>query len=191
MQGLLTIARYIDGLNRWVGRLVYWLGLLMILIGVYNATVRYLGAYIGENLASNAYLEAQWYLFGILFLLGASYTLSSNGHVRVDVLYGQLGERGRAIVDLAGTLLFLLPFCVLLTYLSIKWVSFSWQTLEMSGNPGGLPRYPIKTVVPVAFVLLGLQGVSQAIKAAAVLTGDRERLQDDTPAEDDERVRNL
>ncbi|WP_440996653.1 TRAP transporter small permease subunit [Arhodomonas sp. SL1] len=173
MRFLLRLAGGIDRLNMWIGKAVYWLALLMILFGVYNATVRYLGSFIGQNLSSNAYLEAQWYLFGIIFLLGAAYTLRTDGHVRVDVLYGRLSPRGQAWVDLAGSILFLVPFCFIVLWLSVQWAAFSWQTLETSGNPGGLPRYPIKTVVPVAFALLLLQGVSQAIKSAAVLTGDR------------------
>lgn len=176
MQFLLKLARGIDWLNEKIGHGVYWLGLLMILIGVYNATARYLGAFIGENLSSNAYLEAQWYLFGAIFLLGASYTLRHNDHVRVDVLYGKLSERGKAWVDLLGSLIFLIPFCVIVLWLSLDWVAFSWRILETSSNPGGLPRYPIKTVIPIAFALLTLQGISQAIKAAGVITGHLERM---------------
>lgn len=186
MRFLLRIAGGIDRLNHWIGRAVYWLALAMILIGVYNASVRYLGSYIGENLASNAYLEAQWYLFGIVFLLGAGHTLASDGHVRVDVLYGRFSERGKAWVDFLGSVLFLIPFCILVIWLSTKWAALSWQTWETSGNPGGLARYPIKTVVPVAFVLLLLQGFSQAVKSGAVLTGHRKRLFGDDEAAESE-----
>ena len=172
MRQLLGLARGIDTMNEWIGRTVYWLTLLMVLVGVYNATVRYLGSYLGRNLSSNAYLELQWYLFGAVFMLGAAYTLRHNVHVRVDIFYSSLSTRGKAWVDLLGALLFLLPFCTMVLWLSLNWVEFSWKIHEMSSNPGGLPRYPIKTVVPVALVLLILQGISQAIKAIAVIRGD-------------------
>jgi TRAP-type mannitol/chloroaromatic compound transport system permease small subunit len=171
MRALLALSSAIDWLNTRIGHLVYWLGLLMILIGAYNALARYLGEYIGANLSSNAYLESQWYLFGIMFMLGAAYTLKRDDHVRVDVVYGRLGPRGKAIIDLIGSLAILVPFCIISFVLSLDWVAFSWEIQETSSNPGGLPRYPIKTVIPVAFALLCLQGISQAIKAAAVLTG--------------------
>lgn len=173
MHLLLRVAGGIDWLNEQVGRVVVWLSVLMILIGVYNAVVRYLGGFIGVNLASNLYLEAQWYLFGAMFMLGAAYTLRHNAHVRVDVFYGRLGARGQAWTNLLGSLCLLMPFCAGAIWLSLDWVLFSWRILETSSNPGGLPRYPIKTVVPVAFGLLFLQGLSQAIKSLAVITGHR------------------
>jgi TRAP-type mannitol/chloroaromatic compound transport system permease small subunit len=179
MHALLKLAHFIDRLSEWSGRILYWLSLLMVLIGVYNASVRYIGAFIGRNLSSNFYLEAQWYLFGAMFLLGAAYGLRYNVHVRVDVLHSRWSERTRAWVELAGTLLFLLPFCAIVLWLSLDWVALSWQVRESSPNPGGLLRYPIKFVIPVAFVLLGLQGLAQAIKAVAVLTGQRERLHEE------------
>lgn len=173
MHGWLKFAKIVDALNEQVGRLMYWLAFAMILLGAYNATVRYLGQYIGTNLSSNAYLEAQWYLFGTVFMLGAAYTLKHNAHVRVDIMYGRLSPKGQAWIELAGTLVFLLPFSILILWLSLSWVGFSWKFHEMSPNPGGLPRYPIKTIVPIAFVLLILQGLSQAIKAIAVIRGHR------------------
>jgi len=172
MGRLLKLSGWIDGLNEWVGRAMWWCSLVMILIGVYNASVRYLGNFLGANLSSNAYLELQWYLFGAVFMLGAAYSLRHDAHVRVDIIYARLSTRGKAWIDLLGAVLFLLPFCAMTLWLSLNWVSFSWKIHEMSGNPGGLPRYPIKTVVPVALVLLILQGISQLIKAVAVLRGD-------------------
>lgn len=179
MRALLKLASAIDRINELIGRTLYWLSLFMVLIGVYNATVRYFGAFIGRNLSSNAYLEAQWYLFGLLFLLGAAYGLRHNVHVRVDILHTRWSEKTRAWIELLGTLLFLLPFCVLVLWLSLDWVGMSLQVRETSPNPGGLLRYPIKIVIPAAFLLLLLQGLSQLIKAAAVLTGRRKRLHDD------------
>lgn len=178
MHASLKLAQIIDLINERVGRLLYWLSLLMVLIGVYNASVRYIGSFIGRNLSSNAYLEAQWYLFGTMFMLGAAYGLRHNVHVRVDVLHSRWSEKTRAWIELLGTVFFLLPFCAIVLWLALDWVGMSWQVREGSPNPGGLLRYPLKVVIPIAFVLLALQGVSQLIKAIAVLTGRRERLHD-------------
>ncbi len=171
MHALVALSRAIDGANERVGRVVAWLALLMVLIGAGNAVARYGGRFIGVNLSSNAYIEAQWYLFSLLFLLGAAYTLKHNAHVRVDVLYGRLGPRGRAWINLAGTVLFLVPFCVVMLVVAWPSVRNSWAVHEMSPDPGGLPRYPIKTALMVAFVLVLAQGLSEGIKALAVLTG--------------------
>lgn len=178
MQALLKLARVIDWVNERVGHVMYWLSLLMVLIGTYNASVRYIGSFIGRNLSSNAYLEAQWYLFGAMFMLGAAYGLRHNVHVRVDILHSRWSERTRAWIDLLGTVFFLLPFCAMVLWLALDWVGMSWQVRESSPNPGGLLRYPIKFVIPIAFVLLALQGIAQVIKAAAVLSGHRDRLHD-------------
>lgn len=182
----LKVAAVIDWINKKVGQVMYWLVLLMVLVGVYNAGARYLGNMIGENLSSNAYLELQWYLFGAVFMLGAAYTLSSDAHVRVDILYSKLSDKGKAWIDLLGTILFLLPFCGITLWLSLNWVEFSWKIHEMSSNPSGLARYPIKTVVPVAFGFLILQGISQLIKAVAVIRGhvtpDKTEQQDERAA---------
>lgn len=183
MTTLLKLAGGIDWLNEKVGRIAYWLGLVMILVGVYNATVRYFGAAIGRNLSSNAYLDIQWYLFGVMFLIGAAYGLLHNVHVRVDVISGRLPERARLWIELGGMVLVLIPFCAISLWYSLDWVAISWQVREASGNPGGLPRYPIKTIIPVAFALLLLQGVSQAIKVVAVLTGRRDSLLESSPEE--------
>lgn len=187
MHAWLKLAQFIDRLNERVGHLLYWLSLFMVLIGVYNATVRYLGAFIGRNLSSNTYLEAQWYLFGAMFLLGAAYGLRHNVHVRVDVLHSRWSERTRAWVELLGHVLFLLPFCAIVLWLSLDWVALSWQVKETSPNPGGLLRYPIKFVIPIAFILLALQGVSQSIKAIAVLKGQRKWLHE-APANREENI---
>lgn len=171
MRALSRLADAIDGLNGRIGGAVAWLGLLMVGLGAWNAVARYLGRFIGVDLASNRFIEAQWYLFSLLFLLGAAGALRDDAHVRVDVLYGRLGRRGKAVIDLLGTLLLLLPFCVFGIVESWDWVAHSWQGLEGSPDPGGLPRYPLKTMVPVAFGLLALQGVSLAVRSATVLFG--------------------
>ena len=164
-------ASAIDRLNDLFGKGVAWLCLLMVLVGAYNAVVRYLGRFIGQNLSSNGYIELQWYLFSAVFLLGAAYTLRHNAHVRVDVIYGRLSRRARAGVDLAGTLVLLLPFVGVVLWLSVPSVSESFRIREMSPDPGGLPRYPLKGLLLVSFGLLVLQGLAQMVRYAAVLTG--------------------
>ncbi len=174
MRTWLLLSRAIDRLNVAIGRFVGWLTLAMVLIGAYNAVVRYLGGYLGRNLSSNAYLELQWYLFSMVFLLGASYTYRQGAHVRVDLIYGRLAERGRAWIDLVGTLVLMLPFTVFALWLSWPSVRNSWAVREVSPDPGGLARYPIKSVILLAFGLLVLQGISQAIKQVGILRGARE-----------------
>jgi TRAP-type mannitol/chloroaromatic compound transport system permease small subunit len=167
----LSISRILDRLSERVGLAVGWLTLLMVLIGAYNAVVRYLGKFFGWNLASNAYIEAQWYLFSLVFLLGAAYTLRRGAHVRVDVLYGRLDARGRAWINLLGTIVFLLPFSLFALWVSWPAVHNSWVIREVSPDPGGLPRYPIKAMILVGFTLLILQGISEIVKQVAILRG--------------------
>ncbi|HEX9732167.1 MAG TPA: TRAP transporter small permease subunit [Thermoanaerobaculia bacterium] len=167
----LRISRALDRLSEWIGLGAGWLTLAMVLIGAYNAVVRKLGHTMGWTLSSNAYIELQWYLFSLVFLLGAAYALRRGAHVRVDVLYGRVGSRGRAWINLAGTVAFLIPFCVFVLWVSWPSVRNSWAVREVSPDPGGLPRYPIKTVILVAFALLLLQSVSEIVKQVAVLSG--------------------
>ena len=177
MQVWRRIASGIDKINERVGQWVYWLTLVMVVIGAYNALARYIDRFTGWSLSSNTYIELQWYLFSIVFLIGAAYTLQHDSHVRVDVFYGRLTKRGKAWINLAGTVLFLFPFCILMLVMSWSSVLNSWELLEMSPDPGGLPRYPIKTMIPIAFVLLILQGISMVIKQVDIL---REK---DSPSE--------
>jgi len=169
MQRWLRLAHGIDRFSERTGRLVYWLTLGMVLLGAFNAVARYLDRYTGLGLSSNMYIELQWYLFSLVFLLGAAYTLKHDAHVRVDVVYGRLSKRGRAWIDLIGTVLFLFPFCILMLWTSWPAVINSWSVLEVSPDPGGLPRYPIKTVIPIAFLLLMIQGLSMLIKQISVI----------------------
>ncbi|MEL6223135.1 MAG: TRAP transporter small permease subunit [Cyanobacteria bacterium J06627_8] len=170
MQVLLRISRWIDRLSNWIGIVTLGLTLMMVAIGAYNAITRYLGRFIGVNLSSNLYIEVQWYLFSLIFLLGAAYVLKDNAHVRVDILYSRLSRKGKAWIDLFGSMLMLLPMCGLILVSSWPAVLNSWQVLEMSSDPSGLPRYPLKTMILVAFFLLGLQGISEGIKSAAIIT---------------------
>lgn len=165
----MKLVAWIDALNEMVGRLVRWLVLGMVLIGAFNAVARYLGRSLGVNLSSNAYLELQWYLFSLVFLLGAAYTFKRNEHVRVDVLYGRMSRRARLWIDLIGTLVFLMPFSVFCLWVSWPTVYNSWAVREVSSDPGGLPRYPIKTMILVAFLLLLLQGIAEVVRKVRLL----------------------
>jgi TRAP-type mannitol/chloroaromatic compound transport system permease small subunit len=167
----LRMVQLVDDLSERIGQAASWLSLLMVLLGAYNAVVRYLGRFASWNLSSNAYIEAQWYMFSALFLLGGSYTLKQDKHVRVDVLYGRLSPRGKARMDLAGALVFLIPFCVFCLWVSWPSVRNSWAVLEISPDPGGLVRYPIKSLILVAWGLMLLQGIAEAVRNLARLTG--------------------
>ncbi|MCP4807557.1 MAG: TRAP transporter small permease subunit [Proteobacteria bacterium] len=172
MTALLRVSRWIDGLSELVGKLVGVLVLGMVCLGAFNALARYASRFMDANLSSNAFIEGQWYLFSLVFLLGAGATLARDQHVRVDVFYGRLSPKKKAWIDLLGTILFLLPFCGFALYVSVGTVMDSWAVWEVSPDPGGLPRWPIKTMILVSFTLLGIQGVSELIKRIAVLTGD-------------------
>lgn len=165
-------ARWIDRISERTGQVLYWLTLGMVGVGAFNALARYLDRFTGLGLSSNLWIELQWYLFSLVFLLGAAYTLKHDDHVRVDVLYSQLSQRGQAWINLLGTALFLLPFCGLVLWMSIPFVTNSWAILEGSPDPGGLPRYPIKTAIPIALLFVMAQGVSLMIHSVAILRGE-------------------
>lgn len=171
MRALLRAADWLDWLNDGIGRAVGWLAALLVIVGVVNVVGRYAGSFLGMQLSSNSLLEAQTYLYSLIFLLGAAHLLRREGHIRVDILYAGRTLRTRAWIDIAGTLVLLLPFCGLGLFLSLDYTAQSWADLEGSPNPGGLPRYPIKTVIPVAFGLLFLQGLSELVKRVAWLRG--------------------
>jgi TRAP-type mannitol/chloroaromatic compound transport system permease small subunit len=168
---MLAFARFIDGLNDRVYAAIRWLTLAMILVGAYNALARYVTRWTGAPLTSNALFDLQWYMFSVIFLLGAAYGLNRDAHVRVDVVYSRLSLRARAWIDVAGTTLFLIPFCVMMLITSWPAVRNSWIVRETSPDPGGLARYPIKTLILVCFALLLLQAVAVLIKRVAALRG--------------------
>ncbi|WP_413200250.1 TRAP transporter small permease subunit [Nostoc piscinale] len=171
MEKLLKISKIIDTCTEFIGRCTSWLVLVMVILGVWNVVGRYVGRLIGSNLTSNAYIEAQWYIFDLVFLLGAAYTLKHNEHVRVDIFYSNWQRRRKAIADLLGTIFFLIPFCVMVIIFSWDTIIASWQIQENSPDPGGLPRYPIKAMIIVSFILLIFQGISQAMKNWAIIQG--------------------
>ena len=166
MQALLKLSRAIDALNEKAGWVATWLVLIACLISAGNAVMRW-----GFDMSSNAWLELQWYLFAGMVMLGGGYTLRMNEHVRVDVFYSRYGERKRAWLDLLGAIFFLLPMSIIIGWLSWPLFAESYAIGEISGNAGGLVRWPAKILLPIGFLLLTLQGVSEIIKRAAVLCG--------------------
>lgn len=167
MKNLLLFARAIDALSERIGRGIRWLVLAASLVSAGNAAARY-----AFHASSNAWLEIQWYLFGAMFLLAAGYALKHDAHVRVDIFYARFPEKTRAVIDIAGGLLFLLPVAVLISWLSWPMFMNSFAIGEISPDPGGLLRWPVKLLVPLGFALLALQGLAEIIKRVAVLTGD-------------------
>jgi len=166
MNRLLALSRAIDFVNEKLGWVADWLVLLSCLISAANAFSRY-----AFSISSNAWLEIQWYMFGTLVLLGASYTLKKNEHVRVDIVYSNISTRRQIWIDIIGGLLFLLPATLILAYLSWPVFYNSWMQGEVSTNAGGLLRWPIKIFLPIGFALLSLQGISEIIKRVAILKG--------------------
>ena len=166
MKALLGLSRAIDALNEQVGRLVYWCVLITVLVSAANATSRY-----ALNIASNAWLELQWYLFAAVFLLSAGYTLLHNEHIRIDVVAAQLSRRRQIWIDVFGLVFFLLPMSLFIMWLSWPIFMNAWTSGEVSGSAGGLIRWPARMLVPAGFLLLSLQGISELIKRIAYLRG--------------------
>jgi TRAP-type mannitol/chloroaromatic compound transport system permease small subunit len=169
VQAMLAISRVIDKLNERLAWIANWMVLLSCVISAGNAMSRYS---IGAN--SNAWLEIQWYMFAAMFMLGASYTLKRNEHVRVDILFSRMSTRTQIWVDILGGFLFLLPATLILAWLSWPVLQEAWVRHEISSNAGGLVRWPVKIFLPLGFALLTLQGFSEITKRIAMLTGHME-----------------
>lgn len=175
MQALLKISCAIDAVSTWVGRSVAWLIVIAAFISAGNAVIRKL-----LDTSSNAWLESQWWLFSIAFLLAAPWTLAQNEHIRIDILNHRMKSRTRDVIDLVGHALFLIPMTLLLVWTSWDFFWTSYAQNEQSWNAGGLPQWPIKAVIPIAFSLLFLQAVSELIKRIGVMRGARPRQEGDT-----------
>ncbi len=179
LRPLLKFSSFIDTLTERVGLLADWVVLITVAVGFYNVVARYIGRFIGLRLSSNFFIELQWYLFSLIFFLGFPYILKHGINVRVDFLYVKLSDKQKALVDLLGTVFFLIPFCLIGLYVTYGPVLTSWGRLpsgvwgtwEVSPDPDGLPRAPIKTMILVSFGLLLLQSLAQTIKYLAVLLG--------------------
>ena len=166
MHALLRFAFAVDRLNEWIGKSVAWLGLLAVIVCTANAVARY-----AFNVGSNAWLELQWYFNAAVFLLIAAFALKRNEHVRIDVINGKLPVRVQAWIDIVGGLVMLLPATLMIGWYSLPSLFNSWGIQEYSSDPGGLIRWPVRLLIPIAFALLALQGVSQVIKRIGFLQG--------------------
>lgn len=169
---LLRYAERLDAISDWVGRGAAWLAVAMVAVQFLVVVLRY-----AFNLGWIAMQESIIYMHAALFLLGAAYTLRHDGHVRVDIFYRRLSGRGRAWVNLLGTLLLLWPVAGTILWFSWEYVSTSWQLLEGSREAGGLPGvFLLKTAMPVMAGLLLLQGLAMCLRALAVLRGQADGL---------------
>ncbi|AVC51481.1 TRAP-type mannitol/chloroaromatic compound transport system permease small subunit [Rhizobium leguminosarum] len=166
MSVLLAASRLIDSISQFMGKISEYMVLFCCLISAGNAIVRY-----AFNYSSNGWLEIQWYLFAFVVMLGASHALRNNEHVRVDLIYGSVSDRAKIWIDIVGLILFLLPACVFLAWICWPFFALSYQQGEISGNAGGLIRWPVKLILVAGFALLSLQGVSELIKRIAAVTG--------------------
>jgi TRAP-type mannitol/chloroaromatic compound transport system permease small subunit len=183
----LTITRIIDEISRRVGLVAVWLVLFSALLSALNAIFRYsIGAMIslersvgggvfGGMVAlytnySNVFSESVWYMFGGMVMLGGAWTLKMNEHVRVDLLYGAISERARTWIDLLGGLFFLMPLCIMLIYFTWPWFVQAWVQNVTSNAAGGLPRWPVRLMLPLGFGVLMLQGIAEIIKCILALT---------------------
>jgi TRAP-type mannitol/chloroaromatic compound transport system permease small subunit len=183
VNALIAMSRTIDAINEFVGRWIYWLVLVAVVISAANAVVRK-----AFDMSSNAFLEVQWYLFSAIFLLCAGYTLLKNEHIRIDVVAGRFTRRTQTWIDVFGTVFFLFPMVALILYESWPWFVRAWTSGEVSPSAGGLILWPAKILLPVGFALLGLQGISELVKRIAFLAGagpdPTERIVKKTPEEE-------
>jgi TRAP-type mannitol/chloroaromatic compound transport system permease small subunit len=167
LKGWLNLSRAIDRFNTRVGAIVAWAILMAVVVSAVNATVRKL-----FDTSSNSWLELQWVLFGAVFLLCSPWALLSNEHIRIDIVNNMFSKRLRDSIDVFGHLFFLIPMSAVLAWLCWPFFWLSFQQNEQSTNAGGLPVYPSKLIIPVAFTLLLVQGVSEVIKRIAIMRGE-------------------
>lgn len=187
MTPLLSLSRLIDGMTNLIGRTMMWFLLATTLISASNAIVRKV-----FNISSNAFLEIQWYLFAAVFMLGSGYAFMKNAHVRIDFISSKFSARGRNIVDVLGIIIFVFPLCYIMVKLSWPVFENAWVSGEMSSNAGGLIRWPVYGVIPLGFVILAVQALSELIKRVAFLTGDGpDVLSHDGPSDEEKLAQDL
>jgi TRAP-type mannitol/chloroaromatic compound transport system permease small subunit len=166
MQGLLALSRAIDAFNERAGRTLAWLILGAVIISTVNAIIRKV-----FNISSNAWLEAQWYLFGAVFLGCAAYTFLKNEHIRIDIVSSKMSQRYRNTIELIGHICFLMPLCIMMIYYGFPFFYGSFRIGEMSTNAGGLIQWPAKLMIPLGFCMLFAQAISETIKRLAFMQG--------------------
>ena len=175
---LLRVSGLIDSLSERVGGVSVYLVIVTVAVGFYNVLVRYSARFIGVQLSSNLFIEMQWYLYSLVFFLGFAYILKNGINVRVDFIYANWSRKRQAMLDFWGHLFLLVPYCVIGIWVTVNPVMTSWRQWEMSPDPDGLPRAPLKAMIIVAFVLLLLQTISELIKLLAVLRGAEEEVEE-------------
>ena len=166
MQSLLTISRGIDAFTRWVGKRLAWLILVAVVVSALNAIVRK-----SFDTSSNSWLELQWVLFSIVFLLCSSWTLLDNEHIRIDIVNNMLPKQLRDSIDVIGHAFFLIPLTFVMIITGGPFFMRSVEINEQSGNAGGLPQWPAKSLIIIGFTMLLAQGISELIKRIAVMRG--------------------
>ena len=175
-------VQIIDRISEFLGTISTYLVIVVVVIGFANVVLRYLGRFVEQRLTSNLIIELQWYLYSLVFLLAFSYILKNNINVRVDFWFGRQSAKRKAIIDFVGHWIALIPFCIIGIWVTIQPVLFSWGlrpngtwgTWEMSPDPSGLPRAPIKSMIIFAFVMLLLQGFAELIKLYGILRDKKE-----------------
>jgi TRAP-type mannitol/chloroaromatic compound transport system permease small subunit len=166
LQSLLKVSRGIDGFTAWVGKRLAWLILVAVIISALNAIVRKT-----LDTSSNSWLELQWVLFSVVFLLCSPWTLLANEHIRIDIINNMMPKRVRDIIDLVGHIFFLMPLCVIMIVTGVPFFRRSFEINEQSSNAGGLPQWPAKSLIMIGFAFLLVQGISELIKRIAVMRG--------------------
>lgn len=166
LKALLPVSRVVDAINTWIGRRIAWMILAAVVVSAVNATVRKV-----FDTSSNSWLELQWVLFSIVFLLCSPWTLLENEHIRIDIVNNMLPKWLRSTIDAVGHVFFLLPLTIIMVVTGIPFFLRSFEINEQSGNAGGLPQWPSKALIMIAFALLTIQGISELIKRIAVMRG--------------------
>ncbi|RQH14819.1 TRAP transporter small permease subunit [Bradyrhizobium sp. RP6] len=166
MQALLKLSSRIDAFTRWAGKRVAWLIVLAVIISAVNAIIRK-----SFDTSSNSWLELQWVLFSIVFLLCSPWTLLDNEHIRIDIVNNALPKKARNVIDVVGHLFFLIPICIVMIITGVPFFQRSFHINEQSGNAGGLPQWPAKSLIMIGFAFLLVQGISELIKRIAVMRG--------------------
>jgi TRAP-type mannitol/chloroaromatic compound transport system permease small subunit len=166
LQSLLKLSRGIDAFTAWVGKQLSWLILLAVIISTVNAIVRKT-----FDMSSNSWLELQWVLFSVVFLLCSPWTLLDNEHIRIDIINNMMPKRARDIIDLVGHVFFLMPLCIIMIVTGVPFFLRSFEINEQSSNAGGLPQWPAKSLIMIGFAFLLVQGISEIIKRIAVMRG--------------------
>jgi TRAP-type mannitol/chloroaromatic compound transport system permease small subunit len=164
LKAFLPVSRSIDAMNTWIGKRLAWLIIGAVLVSAINATVRKV-----FDTSSNSWLELQWILFSVVFLLCAPWTLLVNEHIRIDIVNNLLPKRLRDSIDVVGHSLFLLPLTIIMMLTGVPFFMRSYEINEQSGNAGGLPQWPSKALIMIGFTLLMVQGLSELVKRLAVM----------------------